>query len=80
MFDLNSLVTNLGGAGFSYLDVANSINDSGWITGSGVTLGMETHAFIAVPVAVPEPATFAVGLRCIGAAVGGRRRGARSGT
>ncbi|MCX6982713.1 MAG: PEP-CTERM sorting domain-containing protein [Verrucomicrobia bacterium] len=77
MYDLNNLVTNLGAAGFNYLDNAISINDSGWVTGYGTTLSGENHAFLALVVPVPEPATGMIGLLCIGAAALTRRRGAK---
>ncbi len=74
MYDLNNLVTNLTGAGFNYLDAALAINDNGWVTGYGTTSGGETHAFLAVVVPVPEPASGLAGLACLGAAVIRRRR------
>jgi probable HAF family extracellular repeat protein len=51
MFDLNTLVVNLGGW---TLWSAEDINDSGAIVGSGVVDGT-THAFLLTP--VPEPST-----------------------
>ena len=77
MYDLNNLAMNLGGSGFNYLDNAIAVNDSGWVTGYGTTVGGETHAFLAVVVPVPEPATGMIGLLCIGAASLVRRRGSK---
>jgi MYXO-CTERM domain-containing protein len=73
IYNLNSLAANLGASGFSFLEGASSINDNGWIAGTGVTTGLETHGFLAIPIPVPEPTTTALGLLGLAAAVWHRR-------
>jgi probable HAF family extracellular repeat protein len=52
MMDLNTLIDPLSGW---TLNIANDINDTGWIVGYG-TVGGKTHAFLLTP----EPATLSL--------------------
>jgi probable HAF family extracellular repeat protein len=54
MFDLTQAAINLRQAGFSALDVADGINDHGWIVGFGTTFDGRLGAFLAIPVGVTE--------------------------
>lgn len=54
--DLNSLIAPEAGWD---LRIARGINDAGQITGSGQING-EDHAYLLTPIAVPEPASFAL--------------------
>lgn len=62
MYDLNSLVVNLGN--YSTLSEAEGINDAGQITGTGIAEGggvVVVEAFLLTPVAptaTPEPSSF----------------------
>jgi probable HAF family extracellular repeat protein len=70
MYDLNNLVSNIGGW---TLEEAEGINDSGSIVGFG-TVGGEQHAFLLTP--VPEPSTIVLSLlAAIGLGIYGWRRG-----
>ena len=76
LIDLNLVTTNLAAAGFNTLNLAYSINDSGWIVGQGVTTSGQSHAFLLKPVSsVPEPGSIALlmGLGVSGAALLRRR-------
>jgi probable HAF family extracellular repeat protein len=50
MVDLTHAAINLRQAGFSALDVADGINNRGWIVGFGTTRDGHLHAFLAIPV------------------------------
>jgi len=52
MIDLTRAAINLRKAGFSALDVADGINNQGWIVGFGTTLDGRINAFLAIPVGV----------------------------
>ena len=52
MLDLTRAAINLRKAGFSALDVADGINNQGWIVGFGTTLDGRIAAFLAIPVGV----------------------------
>jgi probable HAF family extracellular repeat protein len=52
LFDLTQAAINLRKAGFSALDVADGINNQGWIVGFGTTLDGRLAAFLAIPVGV----------------------------
>jgi probable HAF family extracellular repeat protein len=67
--DLNDLIPL--GSGW-ILQSGNGINDSGWITGSGL-VGGQNHAFLLVP--VPEPSSLIFGGVVLCAGLFARRRG-----
>ena len=52
MSDLTQAAVNMRQAGFSALDVANGINNQGWIAGFGTTLDGRLAAYLAIPVGV----------------------------
>ena len=52
MSDLTQAAINMRQAGFSALDVANGINNQGWIAGFGTTLDGRLAAYLAIPVGV----------------------------
>jgi probable HAF family extracellular repeat protein len=52
MLDLTQAAINLRKAGFSALDVADGINNQGWIVGFGTTLDGRIAGFLAIPVGV----------------------------
>jgi len=52
MFDLSQAAINMREAGFSALDVADGINNHGWIVGFGTTFDGRLGAFLAIPVGV----------------------------
>src|SRR5580704_2551332 len=52
LIDLTQAAINLRKAGFSALDVADGINNEGWIVGFGTTLDGRLAAFLAIPVGV----------------------------
>jgi probable HAF family extracellular repeat protein len=52
MSDLTQAAVNMRQAGFSALDVANGINNQGWIAGFGTTLDGRLAGFLAIPVGV----------------------------
>src|SRR5258708_3682657 len=52
LIDLAKAAINLRKAGFSALDVADGINNQGWIVGFGTTLEGRLAAFLAIPVGV----------------------------
>jgi len=54
MFDLTQAAINMRQAGFSALDIADGINDHGWIVGFGTTFDGRLGAFLAIPVGVTE--------------------------
>jgi probable HAF family extracellular repeat protein len=68
MTDLTLAAVNMRQAGFSALDVANSVNNQGWIAGFGTTLDGRLAGFLAIPVGVtsdppggPDAPTFTSG-------------------
>lgn len=54
MLDLATLVVDL--TGWQHLDVAEAINESGWIVGYGKTTSGQTHAFLLQTIPVPPAA------------------------
>jgi probable HAF family extracellular repeat protein len=52
LIDLTQASINLRKAGFSALDVADGINNQGWIVGFGTTLDGRLAGFLAIPVGV----------------------------
>jgi probable HAF family extracellular repeat protein len=52
MTDLTQAAVNMRQAGFSALDVANGVNNQGWIAGFGTTLDGRLAGFLAIPVGV----------------------------
>lgn len=65
--DLNSLLdASVVSAGW-VLNVANGINDNGWIVGTAYnTLSGASHAFLMSVTAVPEPETYGMMLAGLG--------------
>ncbi len=52
MFDLTRAAVNMRDAGFAALDVADGINNQGWIIGFGTTIDGHLAGFLAIPVGV----------------------------
>lgn len=52
LLNLTRAAINMRAAGFSALDVADGINNQGWIVGFGTTLDGRVGAFLAIPVGV----------------------------
>jgi probable HAF family extracellular repeat protein len=52
LINLTRAAINMRAAGFSVLDVADGINNQGWIVGFGTTLDGRVGAFLAIPVGV----------------------------
>lgn len=52
LINLTRAAINMRAAGFSALDVADGINNQGWIVGFGTTLDGRVGAFLAIPVGV----------------------------
>jgi probable HAF family extracellular repeat protein len=69
IIDLNSFLAESDLAAGWVLNVANDINDKGWIVGaaSNSKLGVSERAFLLSVTAVPEPKTYALMLAGLGA-------------